>query len=261
MVSLLASAATFATAQSTAPTDDSEPPALFTIDIEGRQTSDTPPTLLDAWLTVEQEAPVNWSRAFVVRDELAPEERQLQRRLTAELENLSLQFRLLDHPQIAEGLVAWQSALSKLDAGRVPGRVDPTWLMAHLREVPLASQIDEMGWCQTPDWVEAWTPLGVTREPWQPAMTVDDLLAELPGTAYANADQARVITPQGDVRDIGIAAWNHQPASLTPGSRIVVDLPLDAVSARWVDSALPQFLATRVPGDECTTVDTATLYP
>lgn len=240
--------------------DDSESPSTFTIDIEGHQPASSPPTLLDAWLTIEQETPVNWARAFVVRGDLANEDRQHQQRLSAELDGLSLQFRLLSHPEIAAGLRAWQEALTKLDKGRVPGRVDPTWLMAHLREVPRVADVDQIGWCKTPNWVEAWTPLGVQRVRWEPEMTTDTLLDQLPEAAYANADTLQLVTPQGEVRGLGIAAWNHEQAPLAPGSRVIVALPLDSVSARWVNVALPQFLATRLPGDECITVDSAHLY-
>lgn len=240
--------------------DDTEPTSTFTIDIEGHRPPSPAPSLLDAWMTVERETPVNWSRAYVVRDDAALDDRQRQRRLDAELEGLAMQARLLNAPQIGAGLDAWKEALNKLDKGRIPGRVDPTWLMAHLRQVPRIEDVDALGWCRTPDWVEAWTPLGVTRLAWQPGMTTDTLLDQLDDDAYASADTLQLVNPQGDVEGLGIAAWNHQQAPLVPGARVVIALPLDSVGAQWVDTALPQFLATRLPGDECITVDPANLY-
>lgn len=240
--------------------DDTEPASTFTIDIEGRRPPVPSPSLLDAWLTVERETPVNWSRAFVARDDATAEDRQRQRRLDAELAGLAMQARLLDAPQVGDGLDAWREALGKLDQGRIPGRVDPTWLMAHLRQVPRLEDVDTLGWCQTPDWIEAWTPLGVARLAWEPGMTTDTLLDRLDGEAYASADTLQLVTPQGDIKSLGIAAWNHQRAPLVPGTRVVVALPLNSVGAQWVDMALPQFLATRLPGDECITVDPANIY-
>ncbi|WP_110656176.1 capsule biosynthesis GfcC family protein [Salinicola halimionae] len=240
--------------------DDTEPTSTFTIDIEGHQPPSQSPSLLDAWLTVEREAPVNWSRAFVVRDALAAEGRQRQRRLETELDGLAMQARLLNAPAIGDGLESWREALNKLNKGRVPGRVDPTWLMAHLRQVPRIEDVDELGWCSTPDWVEAWTPLGVKRLAWQPGMTTDTLMDQLPKDAYARADTLQLVTPQGEIRKLGIAAWNHDQAPLVPGIRAIIALPLESVGAQWVDMALPQFLSTRLPGDDCITVDPANLY-
>ncbi|OLO03402.1 MULTISPECIES: capsule biosynthesis GfcC family protein [Salinicola] len=252
---LLCSLAGLASAQ-----DDTQPASTFTIDIEGQMPAPPAPSLLDAWLTVERETPVNWSRAFVVRNALEAENRQRQQRLRAELEGLSLQARMLAAPEIADGLEAWKEALGKLDKGRVPGRVDPTWLMAHLREVPKVEDVDQLGWCLTPDWVEAWTPFGVKRLAWQPGMTTDTLIDQLPEDAYARADTLQLVTPQGDIRELGIAAWNHDQAPLVPGTRAIIALPLESVGAQWIDMALPQFLSTRLPGDECITVDPANLY-
>jgi len=240
--------------------DDTEPASTFTIDVEGHQPPPPEPTLLDAWLEIEQEMPVNWARAYVVRDDLEAEDRHRRQRLVAELDGLAMQARLLAAPEVADGLQAWQEGLTKLDKGRIPGRVDPTWLMAHLRQVPRIEDIDQMGWCETPNWVEAWTPLGVERLTWQPGMTTDTLLDGLDETAYARADTMQLVSPQGEVRELGIAAWNHEQAPLPPGSRVVIALPLASVSAQWVDVALPQFLATRLPGDECISVVPAHLY-
>lgn len=240
--------------------DDSEPTSTFTIDIEGRRPPSPSPSLLDAWLTVERETTVNWSRAFVARDDATAEERQRQRRLDAELEGLAMQARLLGAPRVGDGLEAWREALAKLDKGRIPGRVDPTWLMAHLRQVPRLEDVDALGWCQTPEWIEAWTPQGVTRLAWEPGMTTETLLARLDGDAYIGADTLQLVSPQGEIHRLGIAAWNHQRAPLVPGTRVVVPLPQDSVGAQWVDMALPQFLATRMPGDECITLDPAHLY-
>lgn len=240
--------------------DDTEPTSTFSIDIERQHPPSPSPSLLDAWLTVERETSVNWSRAFVVRDSATAEDRQRQQRLDAELEGLAMQARLLNAPQVGDGLDAWRKALGKLDKGRIPGRVDPTWLVAHLRRVPRLEDVDALGWCRTPDWIETWTPLGISRLAWESGMTTDTLLDRLDGEAYASADTLQLVSPQGDIKSLGIAAWNHQRAPLVPGTRVVVALPLNSVGAQWVDMALPQFLATRLPGDECITVDPANLY-
>ncbi|WP_129591407.1 capsule biosynthesis GfcC family protein [Salinicola tamaricis] len=125
--------------------------------------------------------------------------------------------------------------------------------MAHPRHMPALADLDRLGWCETPSWVEAWTPRGVTRLDWRPGMTTETLLEALPESARAQSEHLALIDPRGGIRRLGMAAWNHESATLVPGSRVVLQLPLDEVSARWVDASLPDFLATRLPGDICRT--------
>ncbi|MCE3025557.1 capsule biosynthesis GfcC family protein [Salinicola sp. DM10] len=225
--------------------------APVTIEIEGRTATAT--TLLEAWSALSRHDRVNWPFAYVGAERTDSSTRQTQRRLRAELDGLAMQARLQRQPALASGLDEWSRALATKAPGRIPGRVDPSWLMAHTRQMPALADLDRLGWCETPDWVEAWTPQGVTRLDWRPGMTTEALLEALPESARAQSEQLALVDPRGGIRRLGMAAWNRQSATLVPGSRVVLQLPLNGVSARWVDASLPDFLATRLPGDTCHT--------
>ncbi|WP_353982109.1 capsule biosynthesis GfcC family protein [Salinicola endophyticus] len=234
-------------AAATPPADE----APVTIEIQGRTTVAT--TLLEAWSALSQQARVNWPFAYVGAERTDIATRQMQRRLRAELDGLAMQARLQRQTGLADGLGEWSRALDAQAPARIPGRVDPSWLMAHPRHMPALADLDRVGWCETPSWVEAWTPQGVTRLDWHPGMTTETLLNALPEAARAESERLALIDPRGGIRRLGMAAWNRQSATLVPGSRVVLQLPLDEVSARWVDARLPDFLATRLPGDTCHT--------
>ncbi|WP_157958858.1 MULTISPECIES: capsule biosynthesis GfcC family protein [Salinicola] len=225
--------------------------ASFTIEIQGRTAPAT--TLLEAWSALSRQARVNWPFAYVGAERADASAHQVQRRLLAELDGLAMQARLQRQPALASGLDAWSRALDARTLARIPGRVDPSWLMAHPRQMPALADLDRLGWCETPNWVEVWTPQGVTRLDWHPGMTTETLLEALPEAARAQSERLALIDPRGGIRRLGMAAWNRESTTLVPGSRVVLQLPMNEVSARWVDASLPDFLATRLPGDTCHT--------
>jgi hypothetical protein len=149
---------------------------------------------------------------------------------------------------------------------RTPGRFDLPWLGAHLRQDPPLAKIALWGSCQPPGWVEVWHPGGVTRLPWREGMTLDEAIERLArgadGEADVSADYAWLITPTGERHRRGIAAWNAQTTPLAAGSRVMLALPGSPsarlpsgsqVAGRLVNQRLPDYLATRLPGDDCTT--------
>lgn len=230
--------------------------------------SDAFGALSDAWLhsLAQQQSPVIWSHAVVARQETRERLPQLQRRLVAELDTLMASARLAGATGIGQGMVEWRARVSEgsLEALRTPGRHDLPWIAADLRrDLPL-SQVAHIGLCVPPDWVEVWHHQGITRVAWQPGMTLHGAVERLPQAAWASANQAVVITPAGKRLPRGVAAWNREPAALAPGSRVMLALPETqglrsalpfpgtVEEANWVNRALPEFLATRLPADQCT---------
>ncbi len=65
-----------------------------------------------------------------------------------------------------------------------------------------------------------------------------------------------LITPSGEQHPRGIASWNHQATPLTPGSRVMLKLPANLGDTggirELINERLPTYLATRLPGEECT---------
>lgn len=225
--------------------------------------------LSDGWLSRLTDAPpVAWSHAFALRQGTAATLEGKRRRLVAELDTLIMRARLGNNGagRVA-GLTAWRQQLAKGESlpARTSGRFDLPWLGAHLRKDPPLDKIALWGSCQPPGWVEVWHLGGVTRLPWQEGLGLDgalERLARMTGAEVsASADYAWLITPTGQRHRRGIAAWNAQDTPLAPGSRVMVELP-GSLSSRLssgsraagelVNQRLPDYLATRLPGDDCT---------
>jgi hypothetical protein len=148
--------------------------------------------------------------------------------------------------------------------GRTPGRHDLPWLGAHLRQDLPLDQVAHWGLCTPPDWVEVWALDGVHRIDWRHDLSLQQALAALPAAGHARADRAILITPPGLQLSRGIADWNRQATALAPGSRLIIELPHGqglrgalpfpgtVEEAQWLNQRLPDFLATRLPGDDCT---------
>ncbi|MGM0914253.1 MAG: capsule biosynthesis GfcC family protein [Pseudomonadota bacterium] len=214
--------------------------------------------LSDAWLNTLQQGNqrVAWSHAFALERDSADALEARRRRLIAELETLIQETRLTDNAELDEGLAAWQASLESTPAlpARTPGRHNLPWLGANLRQDLPLSRVSLWGHCAVPDWVEVWHLGGVSRTTWQSGMNLDQALAGLPESARHGVEQAVMITPSGEQHTRGIAAWNHQATPLTPGSRVMLQLPakrMNSTSRRIVNSRLPGYLATRLPGEEC----------
>ncbi len=236
--------------------------------LSGNVMAQTPSTLVDAWgeaLQSYQEAPF-WSHAVVLRQESSEIAGTRGRRLVNELETLEASARLGGERALANGLGRWRQSVAEMDITqrRTPGRHDLPWLIAHLRQDLPLERIVHWGFCAPPDWVEVWALDGVHRIDWRHDLTLQQALAALPAAGHASADQATLITPPGARLPRGIADWNRQATPLAPGSRVVIELPQGqglrgalpfpgtVEEARWLNQHLPDFLATRLPGDDCT---------
>ena len=229
--------------------------------------------LSDGWLDSLSSAPaVAWSHAFALRQDTAATLEGKRRRLVAELDTLIMRARLGGNGAgRVSGLTAWRQRLAEGESlpARTPGRFDLPWLGAHLRQDPPLAEIALWGSCEPPAWVEIWHLGGVTRLPWRAGMALDGALERLArdadGEVSASVDYAWLITPTGERHRRGIAAWNTQATPLAPGSRVMLELPgpqglssalpLSAPQAagRLINQRLPDYLATRLPGDDCTT--------
>ena len=223
--------------------------------------------LSDAWLGYLQgsERRVTWSHAFALRDATADQLVNQRSRLLNEHDTLRVAARVAGNATLTRGLAAWRETLADVPAlpARTPGRHDLPWLGANLRQDPALERIRHWGHCEVPGWVEIWHPGGVARLEWRAGMNLDSALNRLPAEGHRGTDRAMVITPSGEQVDRGIAAWNHQATPLSPGSRVLLALPQAGerrgalpASVRQeislVNERLPAYLATRLPGDDCT---------
>ncbi|NAW34706.1 capsule biosynthesis GfcC family protein [Halomonas alimentaria] len=214
--------------------------------------------LSDAWLDTLQRSGerVVWTHAFALEHATVEAVEPQRRRLIAELETLRRRARLDGADGLIAALGAWQRELEASSAvpARTPGRHDLPWLGADRRRDPPLSAFHYWGHCAVPTWVEVWHLGGVSRLPWQPDMTLSQALDQIAGSAARQgAEHAALITPSGEQHRRGIMAWNHQETPLTPGSRVMLELPasIDSTARRLVNQRLPAYLATRLPGDEC----------
>lgn len=213
-----------------------------------------PPLRLSDWWLAQETLPSPDTRPYYLLTAETGEQQRLGRRLLAELTTLIDQARL-ERTRIGHaGLMAWRQAAHRdLErGGRTPARADLTALLADPRHDPTLSSLASIGVCQAPDWVEIWSLEGVTRRPWTARMRLSDLLRELPAEAVGAAQATWLVSPHRSPRRLGIAAWNAEDAELIPGSRLVLELRDDLPAAAWLNRHLPDFLATRLPGESCT---------
>ncbi|MCK2182988.1 capsule biosynthesis GfcC family protein [Halomonas getboli] len=219
-----------------------------------------PATLIDAWLGWQQqrqaaEQPaLDWTYSFALRHADANQLASRRARLIAEIDSLGPILRADGQQRLPDALVRWSRRLHDMPA--LPARsAEPLGLLTlagHLRQNPPMRDIETLGTCRAPRWVETWTLAGVQRRDWRPGMTVGSLLDRLPASATGSLDTISVITPRGATRTLGITAWNRQDAPLAPGARLAVRLPEHSQEAHIINRELAAFLASRLPGDDCT---------
>ncbi|PMR75024.1 hypothetical protein [Billgrantia endophytica] len=207
--------------------------------------------LSELWL--ERALPDQPAYSYYLREQhIAPQRRQgvrLQEELTTLIDHLTL----AGHRHAARGLGNWREQIgNQIKAGsRTPARADLTALLAAPRQDPPLSALAEAGECSLTDWIELWSFGGVTRQPWTVGMSLNGLLREQPRDHWQAADTAWIISPQNAPRQVGTGAWNANDSALVPGTRVVLALPEQVQEADWVNRALPDFLSTRLPGDDC----------
>ncbi|WP_136254415.1 hypothetical protein [Onishia niordana] len=216
-----------------------------------------PQTLRDAWLALDSASPSPAYTFYRYKDDGTGRHQELKR-LAAELKTIGQEM-ALDATHAMPGLMQWHERALAFAAtskqSRSLGRADLATLVARPRLNPTLSSLANAGFCSVPDWVEVWHPAGVTEVAYQPGLTLDATLAHVglaKGSSRAEiGDNVAWISPMGDIRRVGIQAFNDQSLTLPPGSRIVVPMTHDSPSARWVNEQLPKLLATRLPGDDC----------
>lgn len=229
------------------------------------QSSASSENLLDYWLARQadrQPMPTDWAYAYVERRDFESGSRDSafrQRRLEAELDGLALALRLTPHASLAEHIAEWQHSLDASAVQRSPGRIDVAWLAANPRHVPDLAELERIGTCQRPAWVEVWSLDGVTRLDWHSGMQSGELLAALTERTRELTQTASLVSPMGDVHRFGVAPWNYATLPVAPGSRVWLDLPDDlapgqATLTHWLNTAMPEALAGKLPGDDCTTL-------
>lgn len=220
-----------------------------------------PSNLLDYWLAWQSSdtgISPDWAYAYVeYQSAQSPDVEFQQQRLHAELNSLSSALSLSPQASLTAAVLDWQRTLHEFPPQRTPGRVDIAWLAAHPRYVPTLSELEHIGYCHTPDWIEIWSLGGVDRIAWHDDITSKEALGSLPGALVATQPSAVLVSPLGQTHRFGIAPWNHEVYSLAPGSRLWLDLTDDLIAGqtsviRWLNQAMPEALATRLPSDECT---------
>lgn len=223
--------------------------------------------LSDAWVNVLGETPgaIDWGHAVATRRATLEALPAQQARLQAELDTLVASARLAGRSELSRGLAAWRQAVADadLERSRTPGRHDLPWIAADLRRNLPMIDVASLGHCEPPRWVEVWHLGGITRVHWYSQMTLGETLDGLPRSTTTRINRAAVISPLGEIQVRGISAWNREASGMAPGARVVLLLPeaqgLRAAlpfpgtveEAGWVNQALPEFLATRLPGEDC----------
>lgn len=212
------------------------------------------PTLSQQWLA-SGEAPEHPGYAFFQLHRDEPAQQDQARELLERLQRLEERVGTGRGPRVPEGTpAAWRGQLrAQVDQpGRSHGRADPAGLLAAPRHDPSLNLIRHYGHCTPPTWVELWTLEGVERVPWEPGMSVSSVVRALPAAARRRVDNAALVDTRGQVRRLGVAAWNREDAPLPPGARLILEWPGEDPDGVWLNEHLPAYLGTRLPSDQCT---------
>lgn len=209
------------------------------------------PVLIDLWFVLENFESVAWPYAFIRHRETGESQNVRAYNLVEELDNLIWRLRAAHFSPLAQALTQWRDRIARADDFRTPGRWGPAALLANPRNRPPVSAIAAIGTCPVPGWVQIWDRHGVRRIDWLPGMRLSTLLDDDGALHGANVDTVTLVTPQGENHERGVAAWNYRDAPVSPGTRIIVPLPLDGQASVWIHNALTEFLSHLVPGERC----------
>lgn len=211
----------------------------------------TPTTLFDLWFRLQPAGAIAWPYTYIRHRDTDERQQRRKQTLTEVLDDLVWRLQAAGRNALAEALDEWRRRIADADDFRTPGRWGPAALMAGPRNNPPVSAIAAIGACPVPDWVAIWSAQGVRRIPWTSHMRLSTLLEDGGALQGVTADSVSLITPYGEIHRRGIAAWNYRDAPLSPGTRIVVPLPLSGQAAVWIHDTLAEFLAHLVPSDDC----------
>lgn len=226
-------------------------PALAAADNDASAGAAVQPTLLGLWFELQPLGAVSWPYAFIRHRETSATQNDRKQVLTEELDNLIWRLQAAGYSALADALTEWRQRIAVTDDFRTPGRWGPAALMANPRNSPPLSAVAAIGACRVPAWVEIWDGRGIRRIAWTPGMRLSTLLDDNGALQSTAADTVALVTPFGEIHRRGIAAWNYRDAPISPGTRIVVPLPLDGQASVWINDRLTGFLSHLVPGDQC----------
>ena len=247
------------------------------------------------WDESTQVSALDWRYSFVSTPLIRQQMADKANRLSAELELIAARYAVGATPNSPQAryvtaLQAWQHYVDqgrpkaghlKADSNeaaaappttervlaRLPGQLDPR---RDMRAGPQAIRIAPgmvIGACQAPRNVVIMDAAGVHQRKWSPNLTLDALIDERSAAeALGPASQASLVTPQGQVLTRPIARWNRltngdADLPIAPGASVVISTPGLDTAQKWVNQALPEWLASRLPGHDCQSwqLDAATL--
>ncbi|MCD7100379.1 capsule biosynthesis GfcC family protein [Stenotrophomonas sp. MMGLT7] len=134
--------------------------------------------------------------------------------------------------------------------GRVPQLLEPRQLEIQTADNPLAAAGDRVVYPLRPDHVRIVGAVARSCQvPHVPLQAARAYLAACPATTVADRDVAYVVQPDGQVQQIGIAAWNRSaPQPLAPGAIVYVPLAQHALrkTAPDFNAEFARFLATQL---------------
>lgn len=208
------------------------------------------PSLLQVWLSLPHVDRIAWPYAFVVEKSVNAQQNDLRKNLFDEFKDLNWRLKSAGYENYLDTIEAWRSRLSQTRVYRLPGDWSPAWLMSHPQQNPPLASLSALGACDVPDWVEIWDGAGIRRLPWHSGMTLDALFSA-DRISRRDIDYVRVVDSLGQQSKIGVAPWNASNANLSPGSRVVLPLPLGGEAFGWIRDTVADLLAHTPTGDDC----------
>ncbi len=222
------------------------------------------------WSSHQTRMALDWRYSFVSTPLIRRQMAATANRLSAEIELIAARYAVgapegSSRAAYVEGLHAWQRYLDqgrqqgepRSVLARLPGQLNP---LTDMRDGPRAIRIAPgmvIGACQAPRDVVILDASGVHQRQWSPGLTLDALIDERRAAdSLGQAARASLVTPQGQVLTRPIASWNRLTRGaadlpVAPGASLVIHTPGIDTAQQWVNEALPQWLASRLPGENC----------
>lgn len=148
----------------------------------------------------------------------------------------------------AAALAQWLQTLPV--TGRVPQPLEPRLLEIQTADNPLVADGDRVVYPLRPDHVRVVGAVARSCQlPHVPTQDARAYLATCPVTGLADRDMAYAVQPDGQVQELGIAAWNRSaPQPLAPGAILYVPLAQRAIGkiAPDFNAEFARFLATQL---------------
>ena len=208
-------------------------------------------SVVQAWLAFPSVDAVEWPYAYLRADSTRSSAQAKRADLFKELDQLTWRLEDGRHDALIRAIEDWRAELSEKELFREPGDWSPAWLMAHPQKAPPVARVAAIGACEPPDWVEVWDSRGVERAPWRGGLTLSEMSRDGGPIDLHGAEQVALVTPEGKIEHYGQAAYNYADAELSPGTQVVVALPLGGEAFPWIRDTIATVLAHAAPGDNC----------